>query len=107
MALAWARRGWPYEITDSVARAWPLVGRPGSWLGTSGGGGRHASVLSEGVIQDVIKDFTEITRAAFTEDETENEAETAFVEVAEYVRVSVHLVVEELHGLRAADNGIH
>ena len=57
--------------------------------------------------QDIIRDFSEISRAAFTDDETEAEAEAAYMEVVEFVRVSVQLVFEELHLIRSRPAGGH
>jgi len=74
-------------------------------LGTGGGAGHRNQVLEEGVTQDIIRDFSEISRAAFTEDETEAEAEAAYMEVVEFVRVSVQLVFEELHLIRSRSAG--
>ena len=78
-------------------------------LGTGGGSGHRKQVLEEGLTQDIIRDFSEISRAAFTEDETEAEAEAAYMEVVEFVRVSVQLVFEELHLIRsrAAGGRVH
>jgi uncharacterized protein YgfB (UPF0149 family) len=74
-------------------------------LGTGGGSGPRNQALEEGVTQDIIRDFSEISRAAFTEDETEDEAEAAYLEVVEFVRVSVQLVFEELHLIRSRSAG--
>ena len=74
-------------------------------LGTGGGSGHRNQVLEEGLTQDIIRDFSEISRAAFTEDETEAEAEAAYMEVVEFVRVSVQLVFEELHLIRSRATG--
>lgn len=57
-------------------------------------------LLAEGVIREIITDFSEITRAAFTTDETEAEAEAAYMELVEFVRVSVQLAFEELYRVR-------
>jgi uncharacterized protein YgfB (UPF0149 family) len=74
-------------------------------LGTGGGAGHRNRVLEEGLTQDIIRDFSEISRAAFTEDETEAEAEAAYMEVVEFVRVSVQLVFEELQLIRSQAGG--
>lgn len=74
-------------------------------LGTGGGAGQRNQVLEAGVTQDIIGDFSEISRAAFTEDETEDEAEAAYMEVVEFVRVSVQLAFEELHLIRSRAAG--
>jgi uncharacterized protein YgfB (UPF0149 family) len=69
-------------------------------LGGAGPSGKDSPVVRDGVTRDIISDFNEITRAAFGEDETEEEGEAAYIELVEYVRVSAQLVFEELHGLR-------
>ena len=52
--------------------------------------------LGSDVIGEILQDFSEITRAAFAESETAEEAEAAYAELVEYVRVSTQLVFEEL-----------
>ena len=74
-------------------------------LGTGSGAGHRNQLLEEGLTQDIIRDFSAISRAAFTEDETEAEAEAAYMEVVEFVRVSVQLVFEELHLIRSRSTG--
>jgi len=78
-------------------------------LGAAGRPGRDNPVVQHETIREIIGDFTEITRAGFTADETEEEAEAALVELVEYVRVSVQLIFEELHTIRSgsADSGTH
>lgn len=68
----------------------------------AGGGSRMQNAIAEREdLRGIIGDFTEITRAAFADDETEEEGEAAFIELVEYVRVSVQLVFEEFHGIRS------
>jgi uncharacterized protein YgfB (UPF0149 family) len=74
-------------------------------LGTGGGSGHRNQLLEEGLTQEIIRDFSEISRVAFTENETEAEAEAAYMEVVEFVRVSVQLVFEELHLIRSRATG--
>ena len=62
---------------------------------------RSASIFEDGSIGEIIQDFSEITRAAVTHEETEIEAEAAFTELVEYVRVCVQLIYEDLHGMRS------
>ncbi len=51
-------------------------------------------------VQEIIKDFTEITRA-YHEDEEDSELdEVSFMEIMEYVRVGAMLVYEELQAER-------
>ena len=78
-------------------------------LGAAGKPGSESPVVGNDVVRDIVGDFSEITRATFAEDETEEEGEAAFVELVEYVRVGVQLIYEELHSLRtnAAGSGRH
>lgn len=70
-------------------------------VGASGRSGAKTALADHEVIKDIIGDFSEITRAAFAADETEEEGEAAFIELVEYVRVSVQLVFEEFLGIRS------
>jgi uncharacterized protein YgfB (UPF0149 family) len=56
-----------------------------------------------------MQDFAEIARVTLGEDETELEAEAAYAELVEFVRVSVQLLFEELHDVRhgVAAGGVH
>ncbi len=78
-------------------------------LGAAGRPGTESPVVSNAVVREIVADLSEITRASFTEDETEEEGEAAFLELREYVRVSAQLVFEELHGIRtsSADTVAH
>ena len=69
-------------------------------LGAGGEPGADNPLLAEGITSEIIADFSEITRAAFTADETEAEAEAAYMELVEFVRVSVQLAFEELYRVR-------
>jgi uncharacterized protein YgfB (UPF0149 family) len=57
-------------------------------------------VLGAGVTAEIIDDFSHIARVAFTPDEQEDEGESAYAELVEYIRVSVQLIFEELRDLR-------
>jgi len=56
-----------------------------------------------GALDEILRDFGEISRAGVTEDEAEgpDEADFALAEVHEYVRVGVQLVYEQLASYRA------
>ena len=69
-------------------------------LGAGSDPGPDSPLLANDVTREIIADFSEITRAAFTTDETEAEAEAAYIELVEFVRVSVQLAFEELSMLR-------
>lgn len=74
-------------------------------LGAAGQPGKDSPVVQHEIIGDIIGDFSEITRASFAADETEEEGEAALVEIVEYVRVSVQLIFEELHTIRSGSTG--
>jgi len=69
-------------------------------LGAGSEPGADSPLLAEGITREIIADFSEITRAAFAADETEAEAEAAYMELVEFVRVSVQLAFEELYRVR-------
>ena len=73
-------------------------------LGAGGEPGAENPLLANGVTREIIADFSEITRAAYSADETEAEAEAAFMELVEFVRVSVQLAFEELYRVRSTPN---
>jgi uncharacterized protein YgfB (UPF0149 family) len=60
----------------------------------------QADALESSVVSEILKDFTEITKAGAGEDESE-EAEQAYVELVEYVRVSMQLVYDETTAIRS------
>ncbi len=74
-------------------------------LGAAGRPGAESPLVSNEVVREIVADFSEITRATFAEQETEEEGEGAFLELVEYVRVGVQLVFEELRGLRSSSPG--
>lgn len=74
-------------------------------LGVAGTPDDINPIFKTGVTGDIIGDFSEIARAAFAEEETEGEGEAAYMELVEYVRVSVQLVFEELNVLRTGPAG--
>jgi uncharacterized protein YgfB (UPF0149 family) len=74
-------------------------------LGIAGAQGDDNPAFKEGPTRDIIEDFSQISRAAFAENESADEAETAYIELLEYVRVSVQLVFEELYPLRPRPAG--
>ena len=47
-----------------------------------------------------MEDFGEIARVTLGDDETDLEAEAAYTELVEFVRVSVQLVFEEFYDVR-------
>ena len=59
-------------------------------------GGFREDVAMPDNASGVMKDFSEISRAGFTSDATDEADETAYMEIVEYVRMSVLLLHEEL-----------
>jgi uncharacterized protein YgfB (UPF0149 family) len=66
--------------------------------------GPQADALESSVISEILEDFSEITKAGAGEDESE-EAESAYAELIEYVRVSVQLIYDETADLRTTITG--
>jgi len=77
-------------------------------LGVSASQDRYTQVDSTA---EIIKDFSEISRAAFEpgDDESHEESEAAYAELVEFVRVSAQLAFEELRAMReqSADSEPH
>lgn len=69
-------------------------------LGEAAGGAALGGALTAPVVREIMDDFAEITRVTLGEEETELEAEAAYAELVEFVRVSVQLLFEELHDVR-------
>ena len=61
--------------------------------------GVQADALDSEIVSEILEDFSEITKAGAA-DEADEEAEAAFAEVVEYVRVSAQLVYDETAALR-------
>ncbi|MBT8442201.1 MAG: UPF0149 family protein, partial [Gammaproteobacteria bacterium] len=78
-------------------------------LGAAASPGKDSPILSHHVVRDIVADFSEITRAGFSDEETEEEGEAALIELIEFVRVGVQLVFEELRAIRsgATSSGQH
>lgn len=53
-----------------------------------------------GEVGEVVRDFDELTRVGVGSGESEEENESAYAELVEFVRVGVQLVFEELESLR-------
>lgn len=68
---------------------------------STGALGRHSR--TSGDVEEVLRDFAEISRAAPDEADSEEENEAAYAELVEFVRVGVQLVHDELADLREAD----
>ena len=65
---------------------------------------KHSDVLKERLgsepLSDIIKDMLQITRAGLDEESDEEENESAYVELVEYLRVAAQLCYEELADIR-------
>lgn len=69
-------------------------------LGEAAGGRATREALSSATSREIIEDFAEIARLTLGEEESDLEAESAYAELVEFVRVSVQLIFEELYDLR-------
>lgn len=69
-------------------------------LGEATAGAALGGALAAPVAREIMQDFAEIARVTLGEEETELEAEAAYAELVEFVRVSVQLLFEELHDVR-------
>jgi hypothetical protein len=69
-------------------------------LGEAVAGNAAAAALEDDMTREIMADFADIARVTLDEDETDLEAEAAYTELVEFVRVSVQIVFEELHDLR-------
>ena len=77
----------------------------------AGGGdvGPQSDALENSIAAEILDDFSEITKAGAGE-QAGDEAEQAFVELVEYVRVSVQIIYDEMAPLRAnqvSAKGLH
>jgi uncharacterized protein YgfB (UPF0149 family) len=66
--------------------------------------GAAADALDAGDASEILDDFSEITKAGASADESA-ESEWAFADLVEYVRVSAQLIYDETAGLRAPSRG--
>lgn len=58
-------------------------------------------------VREVIKDFTEFTRAALRDSDDLETEEGAYTELVEYIRVGAQLIFMELRSRRAETAGLH
>ena len=70
-------------------------------------GGYRDGKSSQGDASELIRDFSEIARAGYDDDNTDDEEESAFTEVLEYVRVGVLLILEELQPVKLQSPIVH
>jgi hypothetical protein len=69
-------------------------------LGEGAGNTASRDALEGDVAREIMADFGEIARVTLDDEETDLEAETAYAELVEFVRVSVQLLFEDLGNLR-------
>ena len=58
------------------------------------------AVMDTGIAQEILQDFSEITRATVAPGDSDAEDEAAYIEIVEYVRASVQLLFEETVAFR-------
>ncbi len=90
----------PHDDAELALRAEALAHWCQGFLHGLGSSASDDSILTEGSTGEIVKDFSEITRAGFESDDNEEEAEAAYAELVEFVRVSAQLVFEELQPFR-------
>lgn len=78
-------------------------------LGEAAGARSAGEALGSEIAREIMGDLGEIARVTLGDDETDLEAEAAYTELVEFVRVSVQLVFDELYDLRQdpATSGVH
>ena len=59
------------------------------------------ALMDSGIMQEILYDFSEITRATVAPGEHDIEDEAAYMELVEFVRASVQLLFEETVALRS------
>jgi len=90
----------PDDDTPLEQRVTALCAWCGGFLFGLGGGLPQAGQWPEAV-QEIVRDFVEISRAAVGEEETEETNETSYAELVEYLRASAQLAYDELVEHRA------
>lgn len=85
----------PIEVRTAALAEWCQ----GFLYGLGTGAIPDASKLP-GDVGEVVRDFSEITRAGVDHDQGEESNESAYAELVEFVRVGVQLLFEELAGAR-------
>jgi len=91
------------ELLDNRTRAlalWCQGFLHGLALASGGDKGAVERVFKTPLAKEILTDFSEITRAATDPDDASTDHETNFMELIEYVRVSVQLLFEESADLR-------
>jgi uncharacterized protein YgfB (UPF0149 family) len=98
----------PDDETPLPQRVRALIAWCTGFLYGLGAGGLPAPEHIPGEIGEVLKDFTELTRASDLDPTVEEQesAEADYVELVEYVRAGTQLVFEELAPLRERALGL-
>lgn len=78
-------------------------------LGAATGAGVAREALNGEVTREIMADLGEITRVTLGDEDSDLEAEAAYTELVEFVRVSVQLIFDELYDVRQglASAGVH
>lgn len=89
----------PSDAESLPARTLALVDWSGGYLyGLALGGVRETAEVPE-TVREVMHDFYELSHAGFSETAPDEDDETAYAEIIEFMRMSVLLVHEELQPL--------
>ncbi|MDH5515826.1 MAG: YecA family protein, partial [Gammaproteobacteria bacterium] len=65
-------------------------------------GGIREDLARSDTVEEVMKDFYDISHAGFVTQAPNEEDETAYVEIVEYLRMSVLLLYQELQAVPAS-----
>jgi uncharacterized protein YgfB (UPF0149 family) len=90
----------PTDDSDIATRAESLGHWCHGFLQGLGAGAADTDLLEQGTTGEIVHDFSEIARAGLDPDAEDAEAENAYAELVEFVRVGVQLLFEELRGAR-------
>lgn len=97
--------GEPIDLRAAALSDWCHGFMHGLVIGGGADEGPQSDALESETAGEILDDFSEITKAGAIADEGED-AERAYAELVEYVRVSAQLIYDETAVLRAQANGM-
>lgn len=94
----------PDDATALEVRVAALAGWCAGFLYGVGTGGIAVGAADlPGAVQEVVRDFAEISRASIDPEESEESNEASYAELVEYLRAGTQLAYEDLEGHRGGD----
>lgn len=88
----------PLEVRTEALASWCAGFMHG--LGEASAGAAAHAALGAGTPREIMTDLAEIARLQLGDDEADAEAEAAYAELVEFVRVSAQLLFDEFYELR-------